>query len=873
MSRVSSRLSFVGHRSLVVIQTFLLIATLFAPLPAAANDPTDDPGASAPPTTEPAATPEPTPNPAAEPTPDPTPEPTAEPTTEPPAAPPEPTAEPPAATPQPTPEAPVATFDPTPAPTTEPSTPVGAPTIQSDLADYPPGGLVTLTGSGWHPSESVHIFVNDDWGSSWSRNVDVTADASGAIVDQFNLPTWFVAVYTVVATGSVSGSVSTTFTDGNLRFVHAPNAVPDFAASWTKHTTSTCAGPQGGSAPTTGTGTITNSPGGTLSAGAIINEWIKVTAQAVVGGYAFSSWTASGFSSTDPSLCAPGLGSGNITYTANYTLVTTQNTSLSVSAATGTFGGTVNLTATLTAGSSGVSGKTVTFSLNGTSVGSAATNSSGVATLSNASLAGISAGTYASGIGASFAGDSGFAASNGSATLTVNKVAGSVTINNIPSSATYGGSFTPMFTKAGDGTASAASLTTATCTISSGVVSYVGAGTCTLQASVTAGTNHLAATGSTQSFTIDKADAVCTVTGYDVVYDAAAHTATGSCLGVEGETLAGLDLAGTTHTNAGSFTDSWSFTDGTGNYTDTEGSVADQIDKADSITVLTFETGPYVYRGTDFAATARVTGIGGLDESAAVTYGGDCTNVSVPDGCTATATFTGDLNHNGSSDTKSITILRKNVTGAFTAADKVWDNSTAASVVTTTVVGALVGDDVELTGGTADFASSFVGTWTVTLTGAGLEGSDAGNYNLTSVGTTTATITTAFRIIGFDSPVDMTVVGDPRIYNSVKNGQTVPLKFRVFNLNGTEMTSTIGLNAWARNVACASGVVEPDLIPVASTADTGLRRTGDRFHFNWAVPKGALKCYQVLIQTVDGSTTMVGSLNGTPVQEAWFKSK
>ena len=33
MSRVSSRLSFVGHRSLVVIQTFLLIATLFAPIP------------------------------------------------------------------------------------------------------------------------------------------------------------------------------------------------------------------------------------------------------------------------------------------------------------------------------------------------------------------------------------------------------------------------------------------------------------------------------------------------------------------------------------------------------------------------------------------------------------------------------------------------------------------------------------------------------------------------------------------------------------------------------------------------------------------------------------------------------------------------
>ena len=37
-----------------------------------------------------------------------------------------------------------------------------APTIQSDKADYAPGELVTLTGSGWQPGESVHIIVNDD---------------------------------------------------------------------------------------------------------------------------------------------------------------------------------------------------------------------------------------------------------------------------------------------------------------------------------------------------------------------------------------------------------------------------------------------------------------------------------------------------------------------------------------------------------------------------------------------------------------------------------------------------------------------------------------------------------------------------------------
>ena len=87
------------------------------------------------------------------------------------------------------------------------------------------------------------------------------------------------------------------------------------------------------------------------------------------------------------------------------------------------------------------------------------------------------------------------------------------------------------------------------------------------------------------------------------------------------------------------------------------------------------------------------------------------------------------------------------------------------------------------------------------------------------------------------------------------------------------MTSVIGLSAMARSVSCLSGDIYPDLLPIDSTADTGLRRTGDRFHYNWAVPKGAGKCYQILVRTPDGSTTMVGSMSGTPVQEAFFKSK
>jgi predicted extracellular nuclease len=86
----------------------------------------------------------------------------------------------------------------------------------------------------------------------------------------------------------------------------------------------------------------------------------------------------------------------------------------------------------------------------------------------------------------------------------------SVSINNLPVSAAYGGSFTPTFTSVGDGTISVASLTTGTCTVSGGVVSYVAVGLCKLQASITEGDYYLAATGLEQSFNIAKATATVT---------------------------------------------------------------------------------------------------------------------------------------------------------------------------------------------------------------------------------------------------------------------------------------------------------------------------------------------------------------------------
>ena len=81
-----------------------------------------------------------------------------------------------------------------------------AASIWSDQADYGPGATVTLMGAAWQPGESVHILVNDDTGATWSHSADVTADVNGNISDVFNLPDWFVATYSVTATGDVSGT-------------------------------------------------------------------------------------------------------------------------------------------------------------------------------------------------------------------------------------------------------------------------------------------------------------------------------------------------------------------------------------------------------------------------------------------------------------------------------------------------------------------------------------------------------------------------------------------------------------------------------------------------------------------------------------------
>src|SRR5207249_4912327 len=135
-------------------------------------------------------------------------------------------------------------------------------------------------------------------------------------------------------------------------------------------------------------------------------------------------------------------GNDSVNQAVRINVPTVAPTTLSVAGASGTYGGTVNLSASLTktSDSSAVSGKSISFALNGSSVGNATTNASGVATLTGVSLSGINAATYASGVGASFAGDTSFAASSGTNSLIVNKATPTATLAVSNSPQTYNSS-------------------------------------------------------------------------------------------------------------------------------------------------------------------------------------------------------------------------------------------------------------------------------------------------------------------------------------------------------------------------------------------------------------------------------------------------
>src|SRR5919198_6208315 len=206
--------------------------------------------------------------------------------------------------------------------TTTTTAPSYSPTISSDKPDYNPGDTVTLTGGSWQAGEAVHIFVNDDEGQTWSYNTDVTAGDTGSFVTSFVLPTTFVATYAVTATGAISGTAKTSFTDGNVKFDVAPNGTTATFVETVYQGATNCSGTIKSGFPKT----LNNSNGDTVQVANGDSVRLDAAATSDQGG-AFQGWSStdsppSAFTvitgTGQKSICTAGFQTGTHNFRATY---------------------------------------------------------------------------------------------------------------------------------------------------------------------------------------------------------------------------------------------------------------------------------------------------------------------------------------------------------------------------------------------------------------------------------------------------------------------------------------------------------------------------------------------------------------------------
>ncbi len=639
---------------------------------------------------------------------------------------------------------------------------------------------------------------------------------------------------------------------------------------------------------------------------------------------------------------------------ARFTVSVKHQTNLSVDAASGVYGGTTDLKATLTSASGSVGNKTIDFTLNGKSVGSDTTNSSGVARLNGVDLASangvrLNAGTY--GVGASFAGTGTYLPSSGSSDLTVNQAAQSITFGPLAGK-TYGDApFEVSATSSSGLRVPLSAKADSNCTVSpsallqSGVsvstVTVTGAGSCTVVASRPATTNYSAADSVEQRFDIAKARATITLSGLRHTYDGSAKTAAATTdpAGLDGVSIT-YDDQPTAPKDAGSYTvvaslsnpnyeaDSAGGTltiaqkalsvaanDGSREYgepnPDLTGTLAGVAD-GDNITA-SYSTaatqasgvGPYPIvpslddpdnrlanydvTKTDGTLTVARAPLGATAADATKVYGdalgaadltGTLTGVKNGDPITVGYSSTGAAstseagsypivpaieaadavlaNYEAPVPTNgSLTVEQAPITIKADDASRYYgepDPAFGYSVVSGDFKNGDLGNGVDVSLSSTATPTSQAGTYNISVT---LSGARAGNYALDARFGTLTVLGWASK--GFFSPVDSGTT-----QNTVKNGSTVPLKFRVFK-GAQELTSTSVVSGLKPTVTNCQTGAPVDNIEELATGGTSLRydSIGGQFIFNWQTPKKPGACYSVTVQMADG--TLI------PAAKFWLK--
>ena len=419
----------------------------------------------------------------------------------------------------------------------------------------------------------------------------------------------------------------------------------------------------------------------------------------------------------------------------------------------------------------------------------------------------------------------------------------------------------------GSGTVTGAGGLSTTATSLTYTGDQVNAGTYYVTAHYAGDANHFGSDGEPVGIVIARATSTTTTVGAGpFVYDGTTHSGgSGTVTGVGGLSTSATSLTYTgDQVNAGIYYVTAHYA-GDANHFGSDGEPVGIVIARATSTTTTVGAGPFVYDGTTHSGgSGTVTGAGTITGSATVTYTGDQINVGT---YYVTAHYAGDTNHFGSDGAAvAIVISRKEITvSGITANNKPFDGNTVATLNfgSATLVGVIPPDIVTLNtvGATGAFASAAVGgPQVVMISGLSLGGLKAGNYSLTQP-KAWASIT-AWSLSGFLQPVGIpnTYPGMPSVapntlWNTIKGGQTVPLKFNLYaSAGGTELTNVTDVLGFAlAALPCAQGLEDPVDPDFTLTGGTILRYDGAQFIQNWQTPKGANQCYRITMTARDGS--------------------
>jgi trimeric autotransporter adhesin len=156
--------------------------------------------------------------------------------------------------------------------------------------------------------------------------------------------------------------------------------------------------------------------------------------------------------------------------------------------------------------------------------------------------------------------------------------------------------------------------------------------------------------------------------------------------------------------------------------------------------------------------------------------------------------------------------------GSITAANKPYDGTTAAAILSRTLVTVFSGDTVSYVGGTAQFDNANVGSSkTVTATGLSMTGTDAGNYTVNESATTTADIKNVNPVLTRDSAAvsgnEGTTITNTGTWSDP--GDTVTLSASV----GTVVKNNDG--TWAWSIAVPNNVPSTTVTITATDSNGG----------------------------------------------------